>query len=120
MTEALIDVGDSYRAPDGVQYSLIDESAGLLASEDRLAPGNAVAPFVEEVPGFEELPVGSTASRRVVVRWSDGTEGEALRYYHDEVLVSGGRRARKDARAAALIALQARPRLAAVLNADRC
>jgi hypothetical protein len=84
MSEALVDVGDSYRAPDGVQYSLIDES------EDRLAPGNAVAPFVEEVLGFEELPVGSTGSRRVIVHWSDGSEGEALRYYHDEVLVCEG------------------------------
>jgi len=85
MTEALVGVGDSYRAPDGVQYSLIDESAGLLAGEDRLAPESPVEPFVVEVLGFEELPVGSTASRRVLVRWSDSTEGEALRYYHDEV-----------------------------------
>jgi hypothetical protein len=30
------------------------------------------------------------ASRRAVVRWSDGTEGEALRYYDDEVLISEG------------------------------
>ena len=30
------------------------------------------------------------ASRRAVVRWSDGTEGEALRWYADEVLVSEG------------------------------
>ena len=90
MTEALVDVGDSYRAPDGVQYSLIDESAGLPGGEDRLAPANAAAPFVEEVLRFEQLPVGSTASRRVLVRWSDGTKGEALRYYHDEVLVCEG------------------------------
>ena len=30
------------------------------------------------------------ASRRAVVRWSDGTEGEALRWYDDEVLVCEG------------------------------
>jgi hypothetical protein len=30
------------------------------------------------------------ASRRDVVRGSDGTESEALRYYDDEVLVSEG------------------------------
>jgi hypothetical protein len=90
MTEALVGVGDSYRAPDGVQYSLIDESAGLLGGEDMLAPEGPVEPFVVEVLGFEALPVGSTASRRVLVRWSDGTEGEALRWYSDEVLVSEG------------------------------
>lgn len=27
MTAALVDAGDEYRAPDGVRYSLIDESA---------------------------------------------------------------------------------------------
>jgi hypothetical protein len=48
------------------------------------------AAVVEEVLGFEDLPVGSMASRRAVVRWSDGTESEALRYYGDEVLVSEG------------------------------
>jgi hypothetical protein len=41
---------------------------------------------VEEVLRFEELPVGSMASRRAVVRWSDGSESEALRYYNDEIL----------------------------------
>jgi hypothetical protein len=35
---------------------------------------------VEEVLGFEDLPPGSLASRRAVVRWSDGSEGEAIRY----------------------------------------
>jgi hypothetical protein len=29
-------------------------------------------PIVEEVLRFEELPPGSMASRRAVVRWSDG------------------------------------------------
>ena len=51
---------------------------------------NRAAAIVEEVLGFEDLPVGSMASRRVVVRWSDGTVGEALRYYGDEVLVCDG------------------------------
>jgi hypothetical protein len=44
------------------------------------AEGN---PTVVEVLRFEDLPIGSQASRRVVVRWSDGTEGEALRWYSD-------------------------------------
>ena len=48
------------------------------------------APVVEEVLRFEDLPPGSLASRRAVVRWSDGGEGEAIRYYQDEVLVTEG------------------------------
>jgi hypothetical protein len=47
-------------------------------------------PVVTEVLSFDDLPAGSSASRRVVVRWSDGTEGEALRWYSDEVLFSEG------------------------------
>jgi hypothetical protein len=41
------------------------------------------APTVESVTRFEDLPVGEAGSRRAVVRWSDGTEGEALRWYAD-------------------------------------
>jgi hypothetical protein len=47
-------------------------------------------PTVLEVLRFEDLPPGSLASRRAIVRWSDGTEGEAVRWYADEVLVSEG------------------------------
>src|SRR4051812_9768052 len=36
-------------------------------------------PIVASVVGFEDLPLGSKGSRRVIVRWSDGSEGEALR-----------------------------------------
>lgn len=46
--------------------------------------------MVEEVLRFEDLPIGSLASRRAVVRWSDGTEGEALRWYGDEVMICEG------------------------------
>jgi hypothetical protein len=45
---------------------------------------------VVEVVRFEDLPPASLASRRAVVRWSDGTVGECLRWYSDEVLVSEG------------------------------
>lgn len=48
------------------------------------------AATVELVLSFEDLPAGSLGSRRAVVRWSDGTEGEALRWYADEVLVCEG------------------------------
>jgi hypothetical protein len=42
-------------------------------------------------PGrFEDLPLSSLASRRAIVRFSDGTEGEALRWYHDDVLICEG------------------------------
>ena len=51
---------------------------------------NQAAVVVEEVLRFEDLPVGSMASRRAVVRWSDGTESEALRWFDEEVLVSEG------------------------------
>ncbi len=47
-------------------------------------------PIVEEVLRFEDLPPGELGSRRAVVRWSDGTEGEAIRFYADEVLFSEG------------------------------
>jgi len=45
---------------------------------------------VVEVLRFEDLPVGSGPSRRAVVRWSDGSEGEAVRFYRDEVLFCEG------------------------------
>jgi hypothetical protein len=47
-------------------------------------------PSVVEVVRFEDLPPGSLASRRAVALWSDGTVGECLRWYSDEVLVSEG------------------------------
>ena len=51
---------------------------------------NNDAPIVEEVVRCEDLPPGSLAGRRMIVRWSDGTEGEAVRFYQDEVLFSEG------------------------------
>jgi hypothetical protein len=48
------------------------------------------APIVEEVLRFEDLPLESGGTRRAVVRWSDGTESEALKWYQDEVLVCEG------------------------------
>ena len=51
---------------------------------------NTDAPIVEEVVRCEDLPPGSLAGRRMIVRWSDGTEGEAVRFYQDEVLFSEG------------------------------
>ena len=48
------------------------------------------SPTVAEVLAFEDLPLGSRGSRRAIVRWSDGSEGEALRWYADEILVCEG------------------------------
>lgn len=45
---------------------------------------------VLEVVAFEALPPEVRGSRRAVVRWSDGTVGEALRWYEDEVLFCEG------------------------------
>ena len=60
-------------------------------SEARLTSVSAeTAPTVVEVLRFEGLPLGSLASRRAVVRWSDGSEGEAMRWYSDEVKFSEG------------------------------
>ena len=50
----------------------------------------AASPVVVEVLRFDDLPLGSLASHRAVVRWSDGTEGECLRWHSDEVLVCEG------------------------------
>jgi len=36
------------------------------------------SPTITEVLRVEELPLGSRGTRRAVVRWSDGSEGEAL------------------------------------------
>jgi hypothetical protein len=48
------------------------------------------SPVVEEVLRFEDLPLGSRGTRRAVVRWSDGSEGEALTWYADEILICEG------------------------------
>jgi hypothetical protein len=60
-------------------------------SEARLASVSAeTTPTVVEVLTFEDLPSDSVGSRRAVVRWSDGSESEALRWYSDEVKFSEG------------------------------
>ena len=91
MTRALTQVGDSYRAPDGILYSLIDEPAD---DEEESTTFGAVPapnpPVVEQVVRFEELPLGSLGSRRAIVRWSDGTQSEAITWYADEIHITEG------------------------------
>jgi hypothetical protein len=91
MTAALRRPGDTYLAPGGILYSVDDEPEcdGPIVG-DTLARMSASEPVVQEIVRFENLPIGSLASRRVIVRWSDGTEGEGLRWYGDEVLVCEG------------------------------
>ncbi len=45
---------------------------------------------VVEVTAVEAVPVDEPGSRRALVRWSDGSIGEALRWYDDEVLFCEG------------------------------
>ena len=47
-------------------------------------------PIVTEVLRFEELPLGSRGTRRVVVRSSDGSEGDALTWSAAEILICEG------------------------------
>jgi hypothetical protein len=48
--------------------------------------GPQTSPTVVEVLRFEDLPLGSRGSRRAIVRWSNGSEGDALTWYADEIL----------------------------------
>jgi hypothetical protein len=53
-------------------------------------PGEKPTTVVSEVVAVEDLPFGSPGTRRAVVRWSDGTTGEALRWYQDELMFCEG------------------------------
>ncbi len=86
MTAALRHAGDTYTAPDGIAYTLTDQAQlDLPTREDTLVPmrRRQTAPVVEEVLRFENLPVGSSATRAAFVRWSDATESQALAWYDD-------------------------------------
>jgi hypothetical protein len=93
MTAELVSVGDEYKAPDGVRYSLIEGPGNdATGTTGRLSimSCSAAEPVVEEVLRVEELPLGSAGTRRAVVRWSDGTESAAVTFYADEVLFCEG------------------------------
>lgn len=47
-------------------------------------------PTVVELVEVRDLPLDVPGSRALVVRWSDGTTSEAMRFYADEVLFSEG------------------------------
>jgi hypothetical protein len=93
MIDALVASGDTYTAPDGVAYTLTSQPESDRRREpDTLDPVTDALPdpVVDEVLSFESLPVGSSADRRAIVRWSDGTEGQALAWYSDEILICEG------------------------------
>jgi hypothetical protein len=93
MTAALRQAGDTYTAPDGVAYTLTDQTQlDPTVREDTLALMDTAQspPIVEEVLRFEDLPIGSSATRAAFVRWSDGTESQALAWYADEILICEG------------------------------
>lgn len=48
---------------------------------------STLSPTVVEVLRFEDLPLGTLSGRRVVVRWSDGSVGEVLRWYDEGIVV---------------------------------
>lgn len=49
-----------------------------------------VEPVVVEALKWEFLEAGGAATRRLHVRWSDGSEGVALEWYGDEILICEG------------------------------
>jgi hypothetical protein len=53
------------------------------------APADS-SPIVTEVVRFKDLPLGSRGTRRAIARWSDGSQGEALSWYADEILICEG------------------------------
>jgi hypothetical protein len=89
MTAALRQIGDTYTAPDSIAYTLTElAQLDLTAPEDMLTcirPAKT-APVVEAVLRFEDLPVGSSGTRAAFLRWSDGTESQAMAWYRDEIL----------------------------------
>jgi hypothetical protein len=58
---------------------------------DEIIQASVTAPeisqVVDEALRFGDLALGESGSRRALVRWSDRSEGEAFRWYGDEILV---------------------------------
>ena len=88
--------------------------AGSLESMSASEP----SAVVEEVLRFVDLPLGSRGTRRAVVRWSDGSEGEALTWYADEILICEGDLVGKTREQLRSPAFPQGPRLAAVVEND--
>lgn len=93
MSASLTRVGDRYRSLDGILYSLLDPAElDSFPGGDKLSAvvSGAPEPIVDEVLRFEDLPLGSGGTRCAIVRWTDGSEGIALTWYGDEILICEG------------------------------
>lgn len=85
MIGALRAVGDTYTAVDGVVYTLSHPAVAAPATTATLSRMPDQRVVVEAT--FEQAEYGP---RIAIVRWSDGTTGEAVRFYPDELLVCEG------------------------------
>jgi hypothetical protein len=85
MTAGLRAIGDTYTTTDGVIYTL-----GKPTTEHATAGYAALmsTPPVAVEASFEQTP--DHGPRTAIVRWSDGTSSEALRWYPDELLICEG------------------------------
>jgi len=111
MTAALLTAGDTYTAVDGVVYTLSHPAVATPAMTATLSGMPDQRVVVEAT--FEQADYGP---RIAIVRWSDGTTGEAVRFYPDELLVCEGDLIGKTQEADPLTAPSSRPRLAPVLR----
>jgi hypothetical protein len=83
MTVWLHTIGDTYTAIDGVIYTLAE--APTEQEVGGYAPLMPVQPIAVEAT-FEQTP--DCGPRTAIVRWSDGTKSEAVRWYPDELLIA--------------------------------
>ena len=98
-----------------------DASACCARSKDRLTQPKRGEGFAGRIDyaASGTARAWAWARRRAVVRFSDGTEGEALRWYGAEVLVREGDLIGKDAGAAAVASLPPGLGLASVVANGR-
>jgi hypothetical protein len=78
-------IGDTYTAIDGVIYTLAEATTGHATAD--YAPLMTVQPVAVEAT-FK--PSSDCGLRTAIIRWSDGTTSEAVRWYPDELLISEG------------------------------
>ena len=85
MTVQLHTIGDTCTAIDGVIYTLAEAPTGQATAG--YAPLMAAEPVAVEAT-FQQTP--DYGPRTAIIRWSDGTTSEAVRWYPDELLISDG------------------------------
>jgi hypothetical protein len=89
-----IDAARALREAGAIEIRLVALARAIAMPEDRsrrVAYDRRVAdPVVTELLAIEPVALDEPGSRRALVRWSDGTTSEALRFYDDEVLFCEG------------------------------